>query len=186
MQDCHTAIASIQPTSTIAELTGITKTIANVLDKSTTPDEIGSCITLFQKTLDHLAAVGNNNALENADQDLGTETFVTEQLTSLSSKYSLPLESHIDECSQLDIGAKKAYNKRAIMAVGISVLQRTCANAFLSLLCDRCESVGGVSLTYSEKWPGGDPIRPRQRVRYAGRGGPPSNAHGCCACRCSR
>ena len=65
MQDCHTAISSIQATTTMAELTGITKNIANPLDKSTTPDEFGSCITLVQKTLDHLAAVGNIDALQN-------------------------------------------------------------------------------------------------------------------------
>ena len=149
-QDTVNAIDSIQPTTTLARIKEIVQSITGELEVAKEQTEIGNCVMLFEKMLSKVAEHGKDEVFESyADTD-GVEQFVCEQLVSTDKK-SRPLESHTTESTRLGIKTWKCYQKRAIMAVGSVVLQRACANAFLQLLCNRSEAVGGECLTFFEK-----------------------------------
>ena len=150
--DIVALINSMTPTTTLATLQTITSHIVVLLQSANTDIEIGNCVMLFERTLSKLSECGNSNGfIEDHLDDANVEQFCKEQLTSLTGQAIRPLESGTAEANRIGIKTWKLHRKRSIMSVGTIASQRSCANAFLSLLCDRVEAVGGQSLTYFEK-----------------------------------
>ena len=145
-------IAALNDKSSIAQVTAVAHNITKNLQASNTVSDIGSALAQYSALIDQLSDIATTRTTDIVEQYSDEQCaelhdFVIEQLNTTTGKAE-SIKSRTVESDQRGIKVKKLGSRRTLLAVSIMALQRSLADVFLSMMCDRTTHLGGLNLTY--------------------------------------
>ena len=139
---------------TVARFATVCKSVGDVIQKTPITDAtaIGEVCLVVNQLFQTIAK--RKDAKKHLEPTLEYQAvldFLTENIQSNDTKANPSITSRKAESRRTKITLYAQTRKRSLMATSAIALQRGCANAFVSLLCDKTEASGGTCVCFYEK-----------------------------------
>ena len=139
---------------TVARFATVCKSVADVIHKTPVTDAtaIGEVCLVVNELFNTIAKRKDaKKHLAPRIEDQTVLDFLIENIQSNDTKASPSITSRKAESRRTKLAPYAQTRKRSLMATSAIALQRCCANAFVSLLCDKTEASGGTCVCFYEK-----------------------------------